>query len=102
MSSKAREFPREFKLDVCRRIVSKETSKSAVMRAHRLGAGTLERWLEQYSVRGEESFDGGRWRSPDEPDTAETRLRKEIEQLRLENEFLRACLGKLPEEPEIR
>lgn len=102
MSKKIREFSREFKLDVCRKIVSKQVSKSSTMRSHRLGAGTLDRWLEQYSVRGEEAFDGGRWRNPEAPETAESRLRKELEQLRLENEFLRACLGKLPEEPEAK
>ncbi len=72
------------------------------MRTHRLGAGTLERWLEQYDVRGEKAFDGGRWRNPDMLDTAESKLLKELEQLRLENEFLRVCLGKLPEEPETK
>lgn len=102
MSKKLREFSREFKLDICRRIVSKQVSKSATLREHRLGTGTLDRWLEQYSVRGESAFDGGRWRNPDAPETGESCLRKELEQLRLENEFLKACLGKLPEEPGTR
>jgi transposase-like protein len=102
MSQKKREFSREFKLDVCRRLASKQVSKSATMRAYRLGAGTVERWIEQYAARGEAAFDGERWRTQVEPDTEGSRLRRELEQLRLENEFLKACLGKLPEEPETR
>jgi transposase-like protein len=101
MSKKIREFPREFKLEVCRRIVAGQASKSATMRAHLLGAGTLERWLLQYSVRGEESFDGGRWRNP-EALVKKSSLEKELERLKLENEFLKACLGKSPEEPGTR
>jgi transposase-like protein len=101
MSKKLREFPREFKLDVCRRIVAKQVSKSATLREYRLGTGTLDRWLEQYAALGDEAFRGGRWRNPDAQE-AESSLLKELEQLRLENEFLRACLGKLPEEPGTR
>lgn len=102
MSRKIREFPREFKLEICRSIVLGESSKSSMMRKHLLGPGTLERWLQQYSIRGEESFDGGRWRNPASADTKESQLERENAQLRLENEFLRACLGKPSEEPGTR
>lgn len=102
MGSKLRDFSRDFRLEVCRKVVSGEASKSGTMRAHRLGAGTLERWLEQYAVRGEAAFDGRRWRAPAEAETAESKLRRELEALKAENEFLRACLGKSPAPPETR
>ena len=102
MGSKLRDFSREFRLEVCRKVVSGEASKSGTMRAHRLGAGTLGRWLERYAARGEAAFDGQRWRAPAEAETAESKLRKELEALKAENELLRACLGKSPAPPETR
>jgi len=65
------------------------------MRQYKLGAGTLERWIEQFEVRGEDAFDGNYWRAPENEDTAESRLKKQVSQLELENQFLRDCLGKL-------
>jgi transposase-like protein len=99
MGKNQRIFSREFKLDVCRKIVSGEQSKTHLMRHLKLGAGTIERWIEQYEVRGDErAFDGTAWRVPEGTLTNEGRLKREIEQLKLENEFLRSCLGKLPEQ----
>jgi transposase-like protein len=102
MGKKPREFSREFKLNICRQLVSKQASKSSVMRLYQLGAGTLERWVEQYEVRGEAAFDGQQWRLQEEAESTEAKLRKELELVRLENEFLKACLGKLPEVGERR
>ena len=94
-----RVFSREFKLEVCKKIASGEVSKTHTMRHHKLGAGTVERWMEQYELRGrEKAFDGNPWRVPERAESKETQLQKEIEQLKLENEFLRACLGKSPEQ----
>lgn len=95
MGRNQRVFSREFKLQICRELQSNQISKTQAMRQHRLGAGTIERWIQQYEIRGEEAFDGSYWRAPESGETRESRLKKEMELLRLENQFLKDCLGKL-------
>ncbi|MBZ0212668.1 MAG: transposase, partial [Nitrospirae bacterium] len=58
-----RSFTREFKLDVCRRAESGESSKSRLCREHALSPSMLDRWIEQFRAKGEEAFDGAAWRS---------------------------------------
>jgi transposase len=96
MGKNQRIFSREFKLQVCKQLTEGTLSKTQAMRQHRLGAGTVERWMEQFEIRGEEAFDGNYWRAPQNAETKESLLKKEIEQLKLENQFLRDCLGKPP------
>lgn len=94
--SKRRAFSREFKLEVCRRIVSGEWSKTRTMRQEGLGAGTVERWLEQYKLRGEEAFDGLAWRPESQVEGSKVReLESALARAQIENQFLRDCLGKL-------
>lgn len=90
-----RSFTREFKLDVCRRAESGESSKSRLCREHALSPSMLDRWIEQFRKKGEEAFDGGSWRSA--PQTPEARVREleaALGRAHLEIEFLQEALGK--------
>lgn len=53
----------EFKLDLCRRIAQGEVSKCRACRKHGLSHGMMDRWMDQFLVLGEESFQGGHWRA---------------------------------------
>ncbi|MBZ0212594.1 MAG: transposase, partial [Nitrospirae bacterium] len=50
-----RSFTREFKLDVCRKAESGESSKSRLCREHALSPSMLDRWIEQFRAKGEEA-----------------------------------------------
>lgn len=89
-----RNFHREFKLSVCHDVVSGAKSKAQLCREHDLAPSVLDRWVEQYSRKGEDSFSGA---SEFEPPSAASRM-KELEAMvgrqALEIEFLKAALKK--------
>lgn len=58
-----RRFAREWKLDLCRQIVDGALSRTKACRDHGLCGSMLERWLRQFAVHGEHSFQGQPWRS---------------------------------------
>jgi len=87
-----RTFTREFKLSLCKRLSSGEISKTKASQQYRLGNGTIERWMEQFGEKGEESFQG-KWRGHEL--SAEERvaiLEEELRQTRLELAFARKLL----------
>lgn len=58
-----RRFARDWKLQLCRQIVDGEVSRTKACRDHGLCSAMLERWLKQFAVHGENSFQGQPWRS---------------------------------------
>jgi transposase-like protein len=103
-----RQYTREFKLELCRKAVTKEASITAICREHGLSVGTFSRWMEQHKVKGEDSFSGDPWReeSLSAPGASEKQLRARIKQLEaalgqahLEVEFMQEALGKLGGHP---
>lgn len=57
MSSKQRrQFPREFKLEICRQLACGDTRIVHVCREHALGRSVVERWREAYAAEGENAF----------------------------------------------
>lgn len=86
----SRNYAREFKLDLCQRIRSGELSQARACREHGLSGGMMARWLEQFDVHGQNAFRGQPWREQAlSPEKRVARLEKELEQAKLENEFLR-------------
>ena len=77
----SRRFARGWKLDLCRRIVGGELSRTKACRDHGLSAAMLERWLKQFAVYGENSFQGQPWRSA--VLSAQDRIEQLEEELRL-------------------
>ena len=49
---------REFKLDLCTRIEAGVLSKAQACRQHQLSPSMLDRWVEQYRLKGHASFAG--------------------------------------------
>ncbi len=85
-----RSYAREFKLDLCRQIRSGTLSQARACRDHGLSSGMLGRWLTQFDVHGQEAFRGQPWREQTvSPERRVSQLEKELEQTKLENEFLR-------------
>ncbi len=96
----SRRFAREWKLDVCRRIVGGEMSRTKACRDHGLSAAMLERWLKQFSVHGENAFQGQPWRSA--VLSAQDRIEQLEEELRLakmEVSFVRRMLDEKKSQP---
>src|SRR5512141_2662440 len=90
-----RSFRRDFKLLLCRDVVTGNISKAQACREHGLSPGMLDRWVDQYKVRGEDAFPAS-----DEPGAVlgVAERMKELEalvgRLTLENEFLKRVLQK--------
>ncbi|MBA3727075.1 MAG: transposase [Armatimonadetes bacterium] len=90
-------FTREFKFDLCRRVVAGEVSKSQIKRENSIGNATLDRWVEQYMALGDEAFQGEAWRPHRDGPLARVReLEAALGRAHLEIEFLKECLGNLP------
>jgi len=93
-----RTFTKEFKMDVCRRVTEGEASKSGIKREHNIGNATLDRWIEQYLALGDDAFSGEAWRPKlDDPEAKVRKLEAALGRAHLEIEFLKECLGKLPQ-----
>lgn len=91
-----RKFPREFKLDVCRKAESGESSKSRLCREHALSPTLLDRWVAQFRAKGEEAFSGDAWRPLSlSPEARVRELEAALGRAHLEIEFLQEALGKL-------
>lgn len=91
-----RRFSREFKLSICQKIVSGSSTKSGSCREHGLSPSVLDRWLEQYSAKGDSAFKGEPWReSSQAPEARIKELEASLGRAHLELEFMREALGKL-------
>ncbi len=80
---------REFKLQVCKQVLSGERRPAQVCREHNIANSLLIRWRHEYEARGEAAFTP---RQPDETQTLQARI-EELErfcgQLALENTILK-------------
>ena len=91
MADKRRQFTREFKLEAVRLVVEDKRAVAEVARQLGIRADMLRSWKRQLEGRAglsaEESFPGkGRAASADEE---VRRLRREVERLRQERDFLK-------------
>lgn len=80
-------YPREFKLEVIRRLESGEKTLAELCRELGLSQQYVSRWKKTFSSKGDEAFAGGRKAKVDSPQISE--LRKEVERLKEENEILK-------------
>ena len=93
---RSRVHSREFKLEVCRQVVSGEKRPAQVCREHQLSEGLLLRWRHEYEARGDAAF------APAALSEGETLARKVAElerfcgQLALENAVLKKALSGSP------
>ena len=84
---------REFKIDLCKRIESGETSRAEAVREHSLAPSMLGRWLEAFRAKGEDGF--SEWH-PGELDKDEriAQLEQALGQAYLDIKILKSALGK--------
>jgi transposase-like protein len=95
-----RSYSRDFKLGLCRKIRSGELTQARACRDEGLSSGMLGRWLTQFDVHGEDAFRGQPWREQTlSPERRLALLQKELEQTKLENEFLRWVIDQKKSEP---
>jgi transposase-like protein len=80
-------YPREFKLEVVRRLESGEKTLSELCRELGLSQQYVCRWKQQFAQKGEAAFPGRGKASSDSSEVAA--LRKELERLKEENEILK-------------
>jgi transposase-like protein len=92
-----RVFTREFKLDICRRLVAGEARVSQVCREHALCSSVVEAWRAKYRELGEAAF-------TDPPQTAGDPEQQQQQALRAAQariEQLEAALGRAHLEAEL-
>ena len=89
-----RNHSREFKLAICQDILSEHKTKAQVCREHGLSPGMLDRWIDQYRVRGREAFPNSKKGSALSEADRVKELEALVGRLTLENEFLKSAVQK--------
>lgn len=87
---KKRIFSREFKVEAVRRVVDGGQTIRGTARELGIRTKLLDHWKKQYLEDPEHAFPGRGHRR--EPQDELSRLRREVEELRRENEFLKKTM----------
>lgn len=82
-----RTYSREFKIKACELVTKDNIAVSMVAQNFGISHIMLHRWVSEYREYGEEAFVGSGHQRP--ADAQLRKLRKENEQLKLENEILK-------------
>ncbi len=82
-----RRYPREFKIEVVRRLESGEKSLSELCRELGLSQQYVSNWKREFSKKGDAAFPGMSKNGKQPTELLE--LKKEIERLKEENEILK-------------
>jgi transposase-like protein len=80
-------YPREFKIEVVRRLESGEKTLSELCRELGLSQQYVCRWKQEFAKKGDSAFRGTGKAKGDSSEIAA--LRKEVERLKEENEILK-------------
>ena len=95
MGEKRRQYTREFKLEAVRLVEESDRSKAQIARELGIHESLLKRWKAQLEGRPQaEAFPGNGKLSAAEEEIR--RLRRELEQAKQENAFLKNHLRKAP------
>jgi transposase len=87
MAQERRQYTREFKIEAVRLVVEEERPLAQVARELDIGRNLLQRWKRELEAGTAEAFPGnGKLSSQDEEIR---RLRRELEQAKQENAFLK-------------
>lgn len=87
-------YSKEFKIDVCKSIVSKETTVSKVAKDYGISRPIASRWLSEYKRYGNNAFSGKGNRLPDKAklyalEKENKLLKEELEILKKFEEFVK-------------
>ncbi len=88
MVKKRRQYPKEFKIEAVRLAVESERSLSEVARDLELTPALLHKWKRQLDKRDPATAFPGQG-TPAGPEDEARRLRRELEQVRQERDFLK-------------
>lgn len=80
-------YPREFKIEVVRRLESGEKTLSELCRELGLSQQYVCRWKQEFAKKGDRAFPGRTRPNSDSSEVAT--LRKEVDRLKEENEILK-------------
>lgn len=80
-------YNREFKLEIVRKIVTKETTVNAVASEYNISRPIVSRWVAEFNRYGNKAFSGHGIRLPDK--TKQYALEAEVKRLKEENEVLK-------------
>nr|WP_010585433.1 transposase [Schlesneria paludicola] len=87
MSKERRKHTLEFKREALNMIGKQELSVAEVSRRLGVSQTLLYKWKAQFAAQGEQAFPGQGQQTPQEAELA--RLRREVEQLRMERDILK-------------
>ena len=90
-----RSFSKEFKLEAVRRVLEEDRGVSEVARELGISPGVLSHWKTDYLVEFEPA------KLPNEsPDDELSRLRRELERVRQERDFLKKAVAYFSQHPQ--
>ena len=69
-----RTFTREFKLDLCRQLMSGARRPAQFCREHAIGETVLSRWRSEFKERGEDAFTPRQPQAPTPSEALERRM----------------------------
>lgn len=92
-----RSYTKEFKVEACKLVLNEGQKPRCVAEKLGINPVMLYRWVDEYRTDGEEAFVG---KGHQKPAGAELRkLRKENEELRIENEILKKAAAYFAKHP---
>ena len=96
-SEKKKNYTKEFKITACKLVLDDKLKVSVVANKLGINAIMLYRWISEYQTDGDEAFVG---KGNQKPEDAELkRLRRENEQLKIENEILKKAAAYFAKHP---
>lgn len=93
MAKQRRRFSREFKMEAVGRVLEGDRSLTSIAREIGVSNVVLTRWRDSFLSEG--AFGGN-----EDPDQELRRLRREVETLRQERDFLKKALGYFARDPQ--
>jgi transposase len=87
MSKERRKHTSEFKREAVSMVIDQNLSVAEVSRRLGISQSLLHKWKLQFETQGAEAFPGKGQQTPQEAEIA--RLRREVEQLRMERDILK-------------
>ena len=82
-----KQYDREFKLQICRKIIEKETTVTKVAKEYSISRPIVSRWVSEYQRYQNNAFSGKGNKLPDKAKIYA--IEKKVKDLELENEILK-------------
>jgi len=83
----ARKYSKTFKREICELVIKEEIKTKVIAERFGISQIMIYRWLDEYKTYGEEAFVGRGYQRKEEMKIK--KLKKENEELRMENEILK-------------